>query len=108
MLRKEELVHNCKESYGHITSGKTDEHLIKSSTEKAASAENVYGSPVYLNQALYSFNATATKTGVFPVAATSALLPWAAATHEGMELTLWGPFRVDWQLPVAELDRSCC
>lgn len=57
---------------------------IKSSTQKAAEAENVYGSPVYLNQALYSFNATATKTGVFPVAATSALLPWAGAPYTSM------------------------
>jgi hypothetical protein len=52
---------------------------LKTSTQKATELESVYGSPVYLNQSLFSFNATATKTGVFPIPATSALLPPIAA-----------------------------
>jgi len=48
---------------------------VKSATLKAAEAENVYGSPVWLNQALYSYNAVSSKGGLYPLPATSALLP---------------------------------
>ena len=57
---------------------------VKSATLKAAEAENVYGSPVWLNQAQYSYNPVTTKSGLFPTPATSSLFPLQA------ELEVWG------------------
>ncbi len=62
---------------------------IKSTTMKVTEAENVYGSPVYLNQALYSFAAETTKGADFPIPATSSLLPDA-----GVYPHFWGEGRI--------------
>ena len=48
---------------------------VTSATLKASQAEDVYGSPVWLNQALWSHNPTTTKSGLYPTPTTSALLP---------------------------------
>ena len=42
---------------------------VKSATLKASEAENVYGSQIWLNQGLYSFNPMVTKSGLFPISA---------------------------------------
>ena len=58
---------------------------VKSATLKASEAECVYGSPVWLNQALYSKNAVSTKpntstpsTNLFPIDDKNELLPNAS------------------------------
>ena len=48
---------------------------VTSATLKASEAEDVYGSPVWLNHALYSHNPTSVKAGLYPTLATNALLP---------------------------------
>ncbi len=48
---------------------------VTSATLKAAEAEDVYGSPVWLNQALWSYNPVTTKSGLYDIDPNTQLLP---------------------------------
>lgn len=63
---------------------------ITSSTHKAAEAESTFGAPVWLNQGVWSYNPTVTKSGLYPVDSKASLFPSTYGGGGAGEMKVWG------------------